>query len=311
MSTGSSSNTSSLEMDTDSTICIPPWYLFAVVVVTVPCLFGIPANISVIVKLSRHLRGSTMSQRLFFNLALSDLLCLFCLLAGGIILLTELNSTLHSTLCQVLFYLFFFSLNSSLNILVLISFQRYYQILHHAKWAKVNRTWQRILLFSVWMLAALLALPPVFSLTEVKRETEQPSCKSKRVTPEVEVIYIVYTVSCHLLLLFFCVLLVRGVKRLKMCDKKKRSVTKLFSRIIAVSLIVSFLPLMARVIYVTARLTESKNLLNVSKWITFIECFYFTNHCLNPWLYFFASLKQKREPNSERGHFLMPLDDSC
>jgi len=133
MYTGGSSNISNSEKHTNCTsaggphtICIQPWYLFAGVVATVTCLFGIPANISVIVKLSRHLRGSTMSQRLFFNLAMSDLLCLFCLLAGGFIFLTELHSTLR--VCQVLFYLFFFSVTSSLHILVLISIQRYYQV---------------------------------------------------------------------------------------------------------------------------------------------------------------------------------------
>ncbi|KAM9705121.1 nociceptin receptor-like [Menidia menidia] len=282
------------------------WYSLVGVVAAVSCLFGIPANLSVMVKLGRDLRGSAMSQRLFFSLALSDLLCLLCLLAGGVIFLAELP--IGAGVCQAVLYFLFFSITSSSNILVLISVQRYYQILHHTRWAKVSRGWQRLLLGAVWGLAALLALPA--ALTEAgRRPADGLSCRNQRIPMAVELIYISYAVCCQLLLLLFYLLLVRGLKRIKMCDQKKRAITKLLSRILAVSLVLGFFPITARLFYVYAGLTQSETLLCVSKMLTFIEFIYFFTHCLNPWLYFFTSLRQRRRGDGKR-RFLMALNDS-
>ncbi|XP_070785443.1 urotensin-2 receptor-like [Enoplosus armatus] len=291
--------------------CLEPWYIVAGAIIAVSCLLGIPANISVIVKLSRHLRGSSISQRLFFNLAVSDLLCLLCLPVGVVIFHNGPHLT-HGA-CQLFFYFFFFCITSDLNILVLISIQRYYQVIHPKKWDRLGRTWQRFLLFTVWMLGALVALPVVFSLTEVKPKNEQiegPTCSNQRITPVVEVVYILFIVFSHLVLLSFYVLLVRGVNRTQMPDKKQPRVTKLFIRIITVSLVVGFFPLILRVVYVAALFKESDKLLRVSQMLTFVECFYFFNHCLNPFLYFFASRHHRGESNSKRKSLLMPLNDN-
>ncbi len=111
---------------TPLTSCLRPWYIAAGVVLAVSCLLGIPANITVIVKLSRHLRGSSISQRLFFNLAVSDLFCLLCSPVGMVVFFIAPHLT-HG-MCQLLFYFFIFCITSDLNILVLISIQRYYQV---------------------------------------------------------------------------------------------------------------------------------------------------------------------------------------
>lgn len=111
---------------TPPTSCLRPSYIAACVIIGVSCLLGVPANIAVIVKLGRHLRGSSISQRLFFNLAVSDLLCLLCLPVGVEIFCN--GPRLSHEACQLLFYSFFFCNTSGLNILVLISIQRYYQV---------------------------------------------------------------------------------------------------------------------------------------------------------------------------------------
>ncbi|XP_073337106.1 urotensin-2 receptor-like [Pagrus major] len=310
---GSSNTSSSLFFNNCSysgpplTSCLWPWYIVASVIVAVSFLLGMPANFTVIVKLSRHLHGSSISQRLFFSLAVSDVLCLLCLPVGVAIFIN--GPSLSHGVCQLFFYFFFFCITSDVNILVLISIQRYYQVLHPKKWEKLGRIWQRLLLFSVWMLGALVALPAVFLLTEVKNEddwTDSRSCRNQRITPLLEAVYISFIVFCHLVLFYFYQLLVRGVHRTKMADKKKPRVTKLFIRIIAASLVVGFFPLVLRVVYVVALFTESAELLHVSQMLTFVECFYFFNHCLNPFLYFFAS---RHQPGGGKS-LLMPLNDN-
>lgn len=104
-------------------------YIVAGVVTAVSCLLGIPANITIIVQLSRHLRGSSMTQRLFFNLAVSDFLCLICLPFGVFIFFRGICHT--NGVYQFLLYSFIFCITTDLNILVLISIQRYYQVCNY------------------------------------------------------------------------------------------------------------------------------------------------------------------------------------
>ncbi|KAG7240740.1 hypothetical protein INR49_026629 [Caranx melampygus] len=279
-----------------------PWYIVAGVIVVI-CLLGIPANIMVITKLGQHLRGSSISQRLFFSLAVSDLLCLVCLPFGMVIFYS--GSHLPYSICQLLFYFFFFCVSSDLNILVLIGIQRYYQILHPQKWGRLARNWQRLLLSSVWMLAALEALPVVFSLTDMKTKKEWTgghSCGDHSIAPAFEAVYIGFMILSHLALLTCYVLLVRGVSRAKMAEGKQPRATKLFIRIIAVSLAVAFFPFILRMLYVVALSTGNKDLLYISQMLTFVECFYFFNHCLNPFLYFFSSHYHK--DSNKRNTFL-------
>ncbi|XP_026182164.1 proteinase-activated receptor 2-like isoform X2 [Mastacembelus armatus] len=183
--------------------------------------------------------------------------------------------------------------------------QRYYQILHRDKWAKVTRIWQRLLLSSVWLLGALVALPVVFLLRDVNTEDEKTdghSCNKQRIAPEFELVYIFFIVFSQLVLLSFYILLVRGLKRAQMPDKKQPKVDQLFIRIIAIFLACSVFPLIFRMLYVAEGFTKSDKLHHVSKMLTFVECFYFINHCLNPFLYFFASRYHKRHSSNRRKH---------
>ncbi|XP_043964582.1 C-X-C chemokine receptor type 5-like [Gambusia affinis] len=290
--------------------CTHPSYVAAGAIAVLSCLLGIPTNILTIVKLSSHLRGSSMTKRLIFNLALSDLLSLLCLVIAGAVFATGPHLT-HG-LCQLFFFVVLFCITSSSNILLLISVQRYYQILHHAKWEKVRRAWQRVLLSAVWGLGALLPLPLVFSLTEKTSgdaASNKTSCWNKMIKPQAEVVHVAIVMSAQLVVLVFYVKLVRGIRKVQMSDKKKQKINRLFTRILAVSLI-DFLPLFARVVAIAAHFTHSKTLSDVSRSLTSIEYLYFLNHCLNPLLYFFASRHQLRDREKKRKLFLMALNDS-
>lgn len=177
----------------------------------------------------------------------------------------------------------------------------------------MTRKWQRVLLFTVWTLGALLSLPLVLSLTErvvEEKECKRRSCRNKQIPPVAELIYIVTSISSQLVVLVFYIKLVKGVKNVQMSDKKKQKINRLFSRILAVSLIY-FLPLFARLVAVAAHFTGSKMLSDFNIYVTPIEYLYFLNHCLNPLLFFFSSRHQLRDRNKKRRLFLMALNDSC
>ncbi|XP_030576059.1 C-C chemokine receptor type 9-like [Archocentrus centrarchus] len=319
MNTGGPSNTSSLLFFFPSFTncflpgsppisCLDPWYIAAGVVILLSSMLGIPANITVIGKLIQHVCDSSMSQHLIFSLTLSDLFCLLILLVGNIVFCLGLH--LNLSICQLLFFLLFFCNITNSNILVLISIQRYYQVLRPEKWIKVVRTWQRVLLFSVWLLGALLAIPAVFFLSEVKnkeKRIDEGSCKNLRVSPVLEWSYILFTVYSHVVLLSCYPLLARKVNRIQRSSKEKLRITKLVLHIMAVSLVFAFIALIFRTVYVTLSLTASEKLLYMSKVLIFMECFYFFKHTLNPLLYCFVG---QHESTAKTLRIFIPLNDS-
>lgn len=147
-----------------------------------------------------------------------------------------------------------------------------------------------------------MALPSVF-MTPAETRNEQRddkdkdhSCINQGIKPELEVVYISFLIFSYIVLFSLYLLLVKGVKQRQMHDSNQPRATKIFIRIIAVYLVVGFFPLLLRIYYVAALFSKSHTLLCISKMLTFMECFYFFNHCLNPFLYFFAS-RHSRDSN--------------
>lgn len=167
-------------------------------------------------------------------------------------------------------------------------------------------TQQKIFLSSVWLLGALLG---IFFLSEVKikKWTDKGSCENLSFSPVQECIYITFTVISHVVSLTCYSVLVRGINRIQIFDKKKLRITNLFLHIIAGSLVFAVIALIFRTAYVTVRLAAPEKLLYISKMFIFMECFYFFKHSLNPLLYYFASL---HESTDKEIRFFMSLDDS-
>uniref|UniRef100_UPI003AAA88C9 C-C chemokine receptor type 7-like n=1 Tax=Centroberyx gerrardi TaxID=166262 RepID=UPI003AAA88C9 len=255
----------------------PPWLIFACLVVGACCLLGIPANIVVIARLSCRLRHSTMTEHLFFNLAVSDLLFLLCIPAVAILIIAPY---------QFYFFFLFFCFSSGFFIVVLISVQRYYQVLHPQKWARLGQRGQWVLLLGMWVLAALLSLPALF-LPEESDVGISP--RGLHILLVLGVVYISLPVFSYLVMITFYIRLVRGVNRRKFFNDSHSRMTKLIIRIIASSLAFSIPPLAYRMLQLAAILTHSDTLLELSDKLSFVSSFYFFKSCLNPFLYFFAS----------------------
>lgn len=146
---------------------------------------------------------------------------------------------------------------------------------------------------------------PVVILPKDDKSSDCSFCNVQRITPQLEAIYIIFIVFSHLILLSFYVLLVRGVKQTQMPDKTQPRVNKLVIRIIAVFLLVGFFPLIVRMLYAAARFMKLEYLCRISMMLTFVECFYFFSHCLNPFLYFFASGHHKRDKSTKRNSLFL------
>ncbi|XP_071368637.1 C3a anaphylatoxin chemotactic receptor-like [Centroberyx affinis] len=255
-----------------------PFLILACFVFGACCLLGIPANIVVIARLSCRLRHCTMTEHLFFNLAVSDLLSLLSIPAVAILIIAPY---------QFYFFFFFFCFSSGFFIVVLISVQRYYQVLHPQKWARLGQRGQWVLLLGIWVLAALLSLPAVFLPRGESDVGINPS--GLHILLVLTVVCISLPVFSYLVMITFYIRLVRGVNRRKFFNDSHSRMTKLIIRIIASSLAFSIPPFTLQMLRLAAILTDSDTLLLFSDKLSFVSGFYLFKSCLNPFLYFFAS----------------------
>ncbi|XP_076010352.1 urotensin-2 receptor-like [Genypterus blacodes] len=274
--------------------CVQTEHIIAGLILSGCCLVGVPTNIFVIASLGRRLRRTSITIHLLFSLAVSDILTLLCLPVGMVMFYNGFPLT--DALCYLYFFFFFFCLSSGFITLVLMSIQRYFQVLHPKKWAWLSKRDQKVLVLGAWVLGALLSLPVLFCLRDDGAGDEgdaRHSCTNLRIMPILEVVYSGLTVASYLILLYFYLRLVRGVNRVKLSNKYQSRMAKIILRILAASLAFSIPPLVLRVLHAVAALKESPHLLQLSKKLVFVECLYFLNPCLNPFLYFFSSRDRK------------------
>ncbi|KAG7318253.1 hypothetical protein KOW79_018008 [Hemibagrus wyckioides] len=113
-------------------------------VLAVFVILGVPGNIAVMVRLAGWLKRGSFTPRLMLSLAVSDLLTLislpvwiWALLRGWIFGLV---------LCKLLSYVVYLNLYCSILCVMLMSMQRYMQVLHPEKWNKLGIKEKKILL---------------------------------------------------------------------------------------------------------------------------------------------------------------------
>ncbi|XP_060763358.1 leukotriene B4 receptor 1-like [Neoarius graeffei] len=137
------------------TTSIPTGNLVASIVMAICFMLGVPGNIAVVVRLAGWLKGGSFTPRLMLSLAISDLLTLLPL---PVWIWTLLHGWVFGVvLCKLLSYLLYFCMHCSILCVVLMSIQRYMQVLHPQKWNKLGRKGKKILLSGIWILSGVIS----------------------------------------------------------------------------------------------------------------------------------------------------------
>ncbi|KAK2845471.1 hypothetical protein Q7C36_010325 [Tachysurus vachellii] len=256
--------------------------LIATIVVAVCFILGVPGNIAVMVRLSGWLKRGSFTPRLMLSLAISDLLTLISLPIWIWALLHEWVFGL--VLCKRLSYLVFLSFYCSILCVILMSMQRYIQVLHPEKWKKLGRKGKKILLiFSCYALI----------LSNISSDTgERRQCtlryRNKAESVATLIWEIIIFVASFTIVSYFYFQLHRGVNNSAFFSSNL--LTKLVTRIVVCFFILWIPNQISDIVIIFAVLTGNDSLLrsavsreNVTTTLVFI------NGCVNPFLYAFSA----------------------
>ncbi|XP_036454990.1 leukotriene B4 receptor 1-like [Colossoma macropomum] len=255
-------------------------------------VLGVPGNLSVLGILVRRLKENSFTIRLMLSLAISDLLPLpmwiWALLHDWIF---------GSVVCKIISYIEYWSIYCSALCVTLMSVQRYMQVLHPQKWAKLRSRGENSLLCGIWILSGALA-----SYAPVQRDVgcEQYGfqyCYQHFRNDTEKVVSLVLEMlqfgMCFFLLVFFYYRLHRGVNQSPFFSSNR--MTKLVTRIIASFFIFYILVPIANISIIIAVFLKNENLLEsvelggkVARVLTLL------NSCVNPCLYTFSLRGQQR-----------------
>ncbi|KAK2845472.1 hypothetical protein Q7C36_010326 [Tachysurus vachellii] len=265
-------------------------YLIGSSFLAVCFILGVPANIAVVIYLAGWLKRGSFTPRLMLSLAISDLLTL-------LFLPVWIWALLHGwvfglVFCKLLSYVVYLSLYCSILCVMLMSMQRYIQVLHPEKWNKLGRKGQKILLSGMWMLSAVLSCYALVQRTlSLDREGRlQCSLRYRNDVERVSTLIweIILFVVLFFTLTYFYFHLYQGVNSTAFFSSN--SLTKLVTRIVA-CFFIFWVPIqISNVMIVSALLTGNENLLksaesgdNITAALTLI------NSCVNPFLYVFSA----------------------
>ncbi|KAM9355003.1 C3a anaphylatoxin chemotactic receptor-like [Pholidichthys leucotaenia] len=144
------------------------------VVLSLCFLLGFPGNIAVtVLKPWQHL--SILSQNLMLNLAVSDLLSLVTLPLWSYSLLYSWTFSLVA--CKLLAYLVYCSICSSLLTVMVLSIQRYLQVVQNRR-LLLRKGARMVLLILLWLVAMILSTPYLV-VQQLITHQNRTSCKHK------------------------------------------------------------------------------------------------------------------------------------
>ncbi|KAF7687517.1 leukotriene B4 receptor 1-like [Silurus meridionalis] len=264
--------------------------LIASSVLAVCFILGVPGNITVMVFLARWWKGGSFTPRLMLSLAISDLLTLLSL---PVWIWSLLHGWVFSlVLCKLLSYLVYLSLYCSILCVILMSVQRYMQVLHPQKWKKVGRRGKKFFLSGIWILSAVLSSYALVQRTlSLDREGHQQCNRCYRNDVE-RVATLVWEIMIFVvsfpILAYFYFHLYRGVKNSAFFSSHIR--TRLVARIVACFFILWIPFHINNTVLITAVLLGNDSLLRSAEaGDNIVAALTFINSCVNPFLYAFSA----------------------
>ncbi|XP_036454948.1 atypical chemokine receptor 2-like [Colossoma macropomum] len=271
-----------------------PPYVFPVNAATSAVLglcfvLGIPWNVAGLRILVQRVRENSFTLRIMLCLAVSDLLTLLPLPMWIWALLHDW--IFGSVGCKIISYIDYWSIYCNTLCVTLMSFQRYMQVLHPQKWAKLRTRGENGLLCGIWILSGALA-----SYAPVQRDVGCDQygfqyCYQHFRNDTEKVVSLVLEIlqfgMCFFLLVFFYYRLHRGVNQSPFFSSNR--MTKLVTRIVLAFFIFYILVPIANISIIIAVFLKNENLLeSVELFGKVARALTFLNRCVNPCLYTFS-----------------------
>ncbi|KAM9446725.1 leukotriene B4 receptor 1-like [Clarias gariepinus] len=271
-------------------------YLIGSSVLAVCFILGVPGNIAVLVYLAGRLKGGSFTPKIMLNLAISDLLTLISLPVWIWALLNDWIFGL--VLCKFVSYLVYLSVYCSTMCVMLMSVQRYLQVLHFRKWNKLGRKGRKILLIGIWILSGVLSCYVLVQRTVSKDRQGRFLCSLRYHNDLERVATLIWEIILFVVLFptltYFYFHLYQGVNNSAFFSS--RSLTKLVTRIVA-CFFIFWIPLqISNVMIVTAVLLKNDRLLEFAEsGDNITAALIFINSCVNPFLYAFSARTSRQE----------------
>ncbi|KAK2845470.1 hypothetical protein Q7C36_010324 [Tachysurus vachellii] len=259
-------------------------------VLAVCFILGVTGNIAVMVRLSGWLKRGSFTPRLMLSLAISDLLTLISLPIWIWALLHGWGFGL--VFCKLLVYITLLTFYCSILCVILMSMQRYIQVLHPEKWKKLGRNGKKILLSGLWMLSAVLSCYTLVQRNLSLDRGGRLQCRQKY-RNEVERVatliwQIITFVASSTIVSYFYFHLYRGVNNSAFFSSN--SLTKVVTRIVVCFFIFWFPNQIVHIVIIIATLTGNDSLLRSAESVDNVTtALFFFNSCVNPFLYAFSA----------------------
>ncbi|XP_027018755.2 leukotriene B4 receptor 1-like [Tachysurus fulvidraco] len=253
-------------------------------------ILGVPGNIAVMVRLSGWLKRGSFTPRLMLSLAISDLLTLISL---PLWIWAHLHGFVFGlVLCKLLAYMIYLSFYCSVLCVVLMSMQRYIQVLHPEKWKKLGRKGKRILLSGMWMLSAIFSCYALVQRNLSLDIKERLHCRLRYQNKAERVAtltwQIIIFVASFTIVSYFYFHLHRGVNNSAFFSSN--SLTKLVTRIVVCFFIFWIPGQISNIVIIIAALTGNDSLLRSAVSVdNIVAALAFINSCVNPFLYAFSA----------------------
>uniref|UniRef100_W5KXE5 Atypical chemokine receptor 2-like n=1 Tax=Astyanax mexicanus TaxID=7994 RepID=W5KXE5_ASTMX len=267
----------------------PPVYKASSAVLSLCFVLGVPGNVAVLVMLVRRLKEKNFTLSLMLSLAVSDLLTL---LPVPVWIWAFIHGWIFgSVVCKITAYIQYWSFYCSALCVILMSFQRFMQVLHPQTWAKLGDRGQKGLLGGIWILSGLFALyAPVQRDVQSDQHGFQLCCEQFGSDAE-EVSTLFFEILLFLICFFSMVLfyyrLHRGVKESALFSCSR--MTKLVTRIVVMFFILFIMAPFANSLIIIAVLLKNPNLTKIANVCGKISrALTFLNSCVNPFLYAFT-----------------------